>query len=491
MNDLLLREIIDAMHSPLREDVALVERAFAFAKEAHKDQTRLSGEPYLTHVAAVGKKLAKIRMGSTLVAAGILHDTLEDGDVKETAFRKKFGSEITYLVKGLTKLDKYHYHGVRRHAESLRKFLLAVAQDVRVMIIKIVDRLHNMETLDALPKEKQLRIALETLEIYAPLANRLGMSELRGALEDLAFPYVHPKEYAQTKKLLQQKASVTEKYIKKVDRQLQKTLVEKGVKNFETLYRIKNLYSLYKKLPKKNMDVNKIYDIYALRVVVHDVPTCYQVLGIVHGLWKPLPDHIKDYIAVPKPNGYQSLHTSIFTGDGGIVEIQIRTKKMHHEAQYGIAAHFAYKDEGILKSFFLRKKSSTPKKKVSWMKDIIEWQKNVSESGKLLEGLKTDFFKDRVFVFTPNGDVIDLPESSTPIDFAYAIHSDIGNHTYGAHINEKFMGIDTSLQNGDRVEIETRPNSRPSKKWLMHTKTALARRHISNALQKQDADSKK
>lgn len=478
-----IKEIIDLMISPKDKDINLISRAFSFAQKEHEGQTRDSGKPYFSHVFDVSKQLASLKMDASVISAGLLHDILEDSNIDETTLRKKFGREVTFLVKGVTKLDKYHYQGLERHAESLRKLLLAVSKDIRVLIIKITDRLHNMKTLEYVDKDKRKRIALETLEIYAPLANRLGMSEIRGELEDLAFPYVYPKKYIETKKLMKQRIVVTKKYIKKINRQLQKALVKEKMEDFTTLYRIKHLYSLYKKLPKKNMDINKIYDIYALRVIVPTVADCYRVLGIIHSQWKPLLDHIKDYIALPKPNGYQSLHTTIFTGDGGIVEIQIRTKEMHEEAQYGIATHFAYKEKKFFGGLSF-KKGQKLKKKLDWMGQLIEWQKSISESGEFLESLKMDFFKDRVFIFTPKGDVIDLPEDSTSVDFAYAIHSDIGNHIYGTQINEKFSSLDTVLHSGDRVEILTRVKSKPSKKWLTHVKTALARRHINSMLAK-------
>jgi len=476
-----VKEITDLMQSPSTRDIDLISRAFNFAENAHRGQKRNSGEPYFNHVFATAQNLASLKMDSSVIAAGLLHDTLEDAGIEPPVLKTKFGKEITSLVEGVTKLEKYKYQGLQRHAESLRKLLLAVSKDVRVIIIKLADRLHNMETLEYIPEEKRRRIALETLEIYVPLASRLGISKLKGKLEDLAFPYIYPKEYEEIKVLLKQRSAITKKYIEKVHRNLQKALAKEGLENFTTLYRIKNLYSLYKKLLKKDMDIDKVYDIYALRIIVPTISDCYQVLGIVHGLWKPLPDRIKDYIAVPKPNGYQSLHTTIFTGDGGIVEIQIRTKEMHEEAEFGIVAHFAYK-EGLFK----RTRGQKIKKKTTWIDQLIEWQKNISESGEFLESLKMGFFKDRIFLFTPEGDVIDLPEDSSPIDFAYAIHSDIGDHIYGARINEKFSSLDTLLQDGDMVEIITRPSSSPSDKWLKYVKTAFARRHIKAVLQKKE-----
>lgn len=473
-----VKDITDVMKSPTEKDIKLISHAFDFAQKAHEGQTRYSGDPYFIHVVGTAQNLAELGMDATVIAAGLLHDTLEDAEIDPKVLKKEFGREITSLVEGVTKLEKYRYKGLERHAESLRKLLLAVSKDVRIIIIKLADRLHNMQTLEHVPEHKQHRIALETLEIYAPLANRLGINKLKGELEDLAFPYVYPEKYDEVKSLLNQRSSKMKKYIEKVHRSLQKTLAKEGFDDYTSFYRVKQLYSLYKKLERKDMDIEKVHDIYALRVIVPTVSDCYRVLGIIHSAWTPMPDRIKDYIAVPKPNGYQSLHTSIFTGDGSIVEIQIRTKQMHNHAEFGIAAHLIYKERH---GWF---KGNDIKKKLSWMNQLIEWQKSISESGEFLESLKMDFFSDRIFIFTPDGDVVDLPVESSPIDFAYAIHSDIGNHIYGVKINEKFSSIDTTLTDGDLVEIITRPSSSPSEKWLNYVKTTLARRHIKGELLK-------
>ncbi|HEC30777.1 MAG TPA: bifunctional (p)ppGpp synthetase/guanosine-3',5'-bis(diphosphate) 3'-pyrophosphohydrolase, partial [Candidatus Yonathbacteria bacterium] len=345
----------------------------------------------------------------------------------------------------------------------------------------------NVQTLHGHTNpEKQKRIALETLEIFAPLANRLGMWKLKSELEDGAFPFVYPEEYKKVKELLKQRNKIDQKYLEKTHRSLQKELAKQGIQGnvIQTGHRVKSRYSLYKKLLRHDMDMDQIYDIIALRVIVQNVEDCYRVLGIIHGAWTPLPGRVKDYIAVSKPNGYKSLHTTIFTGNGGIVEVQIRTEEMHREAEYGIASHISYKEGVFDKSKKRNKKNTALNKKLGWIQQLIEWQKNVSESGEYLENLKMNFFNNQVFVFTPDGDVIDLPEGSTPIDFAYAVHSDIGDHVYGAEINGKFISLNTSLKDGDIIEIQTKKGSHPSQKWLDYAKTTLALRHIRIALQK-------
>lgn len=476
-----VKEILDLMKSPTNGDGAIIEKAYVFAEKAHEGQKRFTGEPYVKHSFETARNLASFGMDRDTIIAGLLHDVLEDSNITPQALEKEFGKEILFLVQGVTKLGKLKYHGVERHVESLRKMFIATAQDMRVLIIKLADRLHNMNTLHGHDKkDKQKRIALETLEIYAPLADRLGMGKLKGELEDEAFPYVYPEDYKQIKDLLKERRKLDEKYLEKFRRSLQKELAEQGMKNIHTDYRVKRLYSLYKKLRRAHENIENIYDITALRIMVPTIEDCYKALGIIHSAWRPLPGRIKDYIALPKPNGYQSVHTTVFTGDGGIVEIQIRTDEMHKEAKYGIASHLAYKG-GLGKP---RKKGEMLKKNVLWIEQLIEWQKQVSETGEFLENLKMDFFKDRVFVFTPKGDVIDLPEESTPVDFAYAVHSDVGNHMSGVKINGKMVGIDTKLKNGDIIEIVTKKGGHPTSKWLESAKTILAKRNIRNATQK-------
>src|SRR6185437_13346976 len=440
------KDILDCMSSPTAEDKALVEKAYNFAADAHKDHKRFSGEPYLLHLAETAKELAKMGMGAKTVAAGLLHDSIEDVNVNPETIEKEFGKEVRFLVEGVTKLGRFKYHGAERHRESLRKLLIATGQDARVLIIKLMDRLHNMRTLAHVPPEKRKRIALETIEIYAAIAHRLGMGVVRKELEDRAFEYAYPEQYEAIKKMLNEREKERQERLQKMARTLGKELAQEGMKNFHTDFRVKGVWSLQKKLERKEGDITKIYDISAIRVVVPTVADCYHVLGIVHKLWQPLPNKIKDYIAFPKPNGYQSLHTTVFAGDGGIVEVQIRTEEMHREAQYGIAAHVAYKEldggkgqpassmapgrggssfdwvKSLIPGFQRREKkadkdgeldtaSLKPDRSRYGAPSAPEW---LSELPEELEDpdldmtLRSDIFTHRVFIFTPTGDVVDL-----------------------------------------------------------------------------------
>ena len=471
-----VREIIDLIEGGVnKKEEEFLARAIEFAKRAHEGQKRLSGDPYFSHVLETAKTIARLGMDTQTIAAGLLHDVLEDTKVTEAELEKEFGKDILFLVKGVTKLGTLKYRGHERHVESLRKFFVAMANDLRVVIIKFADRLHNLQTLEHLPEEKRKRIAVESIEVYAPLANRLGMGKLKGMLEDAAFPYAYPKEYAEINEIIKEKKELYRKYLTEVRNTLVRELKKNKIKVVEINNRIKHKYSLWKKLQKYDMDIDKIYDIVALRIVTKNVEDCYRILGIIHSTWRPLPGRIKDYIAVPKPNGYRSIHTTIFTGSGGIAEVQIRTREMHAEADYGIAAHFVYK-EG--------KKSHNKRSKFEWIEELKNLKHALEEPKKFLEHLKTDFFNDRIFIFTPKGDVIDLPDGSTPIDFAYSIHSDIGDHIFGAKINGKMSPILTKLKNGDIVEIIDKENSHPTSKWLEHTKTTLAKKHIRTYLEK-------
>jgi len=471
-------EITALLKKTTPEGNALIAKAFEFAEEAHRDQTRLSGEPYLTHPFEVAKTLAHLQLDSKTIAAGLLHDTCEDNpEVTDRILRKRFGDEIAFLVDGVTKIGKLKYRGEERQVENLRKMFLAMATDIRVVLIRLADRLHNMKTLDSLPPDKQKRVAVETLEIYAPLANRLGMGEFKGQLEDLAFPYAHPEGYAELLHTLKGKYEQKEKILLKLKYELEEELKASNVLDFKISSRIKHIYSLYKKLsdPSNDFNLDKIYDLIALRVIVQNVEDCYRVLGIVHKKWTPLPNRIKDYIAVPKLNGYQSLHTNIFASSGNIAEIQIRTKQMHKEAEHGIAAHWAYSEAGK------PVEGAHINPRLAWVNQLIEWQKSVISPGDFLETLRMDFFDDRVFCFTPQGDVIDLPEGSSAIDFAYAVHSDIGNEATGAKINHKFSSLDTVLKNGEIVEIITQKNKKPSPEWARFAKTSFAKKQIKNS----------
>jgi guanosine-3',5'-bis(diphosphate) 3'-pyrophosphohydrolase len=383
-----------------------------------------------------------------------------------------FNEHITKLVEGVTKLGKLRYTGVERHVESLRKFFVAMADDIRVVVIKLCDRLHNIETLQYVSPEKQKRIALETLEIHARLADRLGMGRLKAQLEDAAFPYVYPEEYKNTLELFKSMRPVSDEQMEKVVATLAEELVTFDVEIERIDHRIKHLYSLWQKLKRYKMDGSKVHDVVALRIIVPTIADCYQALGVIHGLYRPVPGRFKDYIAVPKPNGYRSLHTTLFSGDGSTLEIQIRTKEMHLEAEYGIASHLSYKELGK------HANKEEIKKKTGWTKELLEWQKDVDHHQDFMKNLRSDFFEKRVFLLTPQGDVIDLPEGSTPIDFAYAVHSKIGDHTAGSKVNGKLVPLDTVLQNRDVVEIDVKESASPKRKWLDMTRTTLAKRKI-------------
>ncbi|MFA6416543.1 MAG: RelA/SpoT family protein [Candidatus Paceibacterota bacterium] len=472
-----VREIIDLMAQPKAADEKIITEALAFAEEAHRGQKRFSGEPYIIHPFEVAKNLAEMGADTDSIVAGLLHDTIEDCPTQKSDLEKKFGPTVAFLVDGVTKLGKLKYQGVERHAESLRKFFVASAEDIRVIMIRLADRLHNVRTLQHVPKEKQRRIAIETLDIYAPLASRLGMWRIKGALEDASFPYAYPKEYAKVVALRKTKGKESVKKLEKVYRDLSRELAKFKLKNFQIDYRIKYLYSLYEKLQRKDMNIEQIYDLSALRVIVENVSDCYQTLGIIHNLYRPVPNRLKDYIANPKPNGYQSIHTAVFTGDGSMVEIQIRTSAMHQEAEYGVASHIAYDESGKPKI------GGKMTKNIEWIQELIEWQKNVAHHDEFLQTLKTDFFQSRIFVFTPKGEVVELPLGATALDFAYNIHSDIGDKAVGARINGKFSPLSHSLKNRDLVEIETKKSGRPNVKWLEFVKTSAARTHIKRYLQ--------
>ena len=472
-----VKELIDMVDGGVtKREEELITKAYKFAEQAHKGQKRLNGEPYLEHVFQTSKLIAKLRMDAKTIAAGLLHDVLEDTKTTEEELEKEFGKDITFLVKSVTKLGTLKYRGHQRHVESLRKFFVAMAQDLRVVIIKFADRLHNLKTLEFVREDKRRRIAIESIEVYAPLANRLGMGKLKGQLEDAAFPFAYPKEYAQIEEIIKEKEEEYQKNLMEVRQELEKELKKNKIKFIEINYRVKHKYSLLKKLVKYDMDIEKIHDIVALRVVVKTVEECYRVLGIVHSIWRPLPGRIKDYVAIPKPNGYQSLHTTVFTGSGGIAEIQIRTEDMHAEAAYGIAAHFAYKEK--------TRKGSEEKSKLKWINELKDLNHMPLEPKKFIKHLKMDFFNDRIFIFTPEGDVVDLPEDSSPIDFAYSIHSDIGNHILAAKVNGKMVQILSTLKNGDIVEIITKKDAHPSTKWLEYTKSSTAKKHIKSYLEK-------
>ncbi|MFA6017983.1 MAG: RelA/SpoT family protein [Patescibacteria group bacterium] len=467
-----LKRRLDANYQPA--DVDVIRRAYDYAQSAHEGQLRATGEPYFIHCFAVGLKLADLKLPSEVIAAGILHDVPEDTKKTVEDLRAEFGDDIANMVSAITKLGHVKYRGEERYVQNLRKMFVAMAEDVRVIFIKFADRMHNLETLYALPEHKRLRIAKEVLEIYAPIANRLGMGEYRGQFEDYAFKYIEPKEYGWTKHLLEERVKKFGPSLESAMRRVNIELHSNSIQHIDIHGRVKHCYSLWRKLQKYKNDMGKIYDIVAMRIVVKDITDCYAVLGLLHGLYTPLPGRIKDYIAQPKPNGYQSLHTTVFDETGSILEFQIRTQEMHEESEYGVAAHWRYK-QGATKE----------ERNVAWMEELSRIQKELTTADFMthLNELKLDMFQDRIFVFTPKGDVIDLPEDSTPIDMAYAIHTEIGNKVAQAKVNGEIASLDKTLLSGDVCELIIDKNRKsPNKDWLKFVKTRHAKSKIRAAL---------
>lgn len=474
------------------QDKALIRKAYDFALKAHKNQKRNTGEPFVSHELETACYIADLKLDAKAICAALLHDVCEDTICNLAQVRNEFGKEVANLVDGVTKLSKIRITRrwlfikdekkmpeFDRQVETLRKMFMAMANDIRVVIIKLADRLHNMKTLQGVPEEKQYRIAKETLEIYAPLAYRLGMGKLKGQLEDLSFPYVYPQEYAEIKKRIADKLEKKEKYIENLKKVIYKKLAKEGIRA-EIHGRTKHMYSLWRKLQRYDNDLSRIYDLVALRIIVSSVEECYKVLGIIHEMWKPLMGRIKDYIAQPKPNGYSSVHTTVFAISGEIVEIQIRTKEMHNQAENGIAAHWHYSEKKGTLNYLRRRTSRVPHEELVWVRELVNWQKNI-DNHEIVDGLGTDFFSDRIFVYTPQGDVQNLPVGATPVDFAYAIHTDIGSTLHGAKINGKMVEISHPLQNGDICEIITKRGSKPKRDWLEFTKTSIARSKIRSS----------
>lgn len=491
MNQYSLEEILKSLKNPPSEArVKVITKAYHFAIKAHEGQTRKNGEPYIHHPIATAKILAEIGMGGKTIAAGLMHDVPEDTNVTLEDIEAEFGKEIASLVDGVTKLGKIKLRGSHEEyfLENLRKMFLAMAADIRVVIIKLADRLHNMHTLQHLPPTKQQRIARETMEIFAPIANRLGIGEIKTQLQDLSFKYLDENNYEQVKELVIKTHEQREHYVNQAIKELREVLVEEGMTVLDIHGRAKSLYSLYTKLKKHDMDINQIYDLAAVRIIVPEVADCYETLGIVHKKYRPMVGRIKDYISLPKPNGYQSIHTTVFGPDGNIIEVQIRTKKMHDEAEFGIAAHWIYSeiDRKSWKNLIFRIKKKRPEKELKWVKQLQEWQTEIGrDDEEFLEGLKIDFFKNHIFAFTPMGDIIDLPEESTPVDFAYAIHSEIGNHTIGAKVDGKLVPLDYHIRNGQVIEILTAKDRKvPNRDWLNFVKTSVAKSHIRRELRK-------
>ncbi|MBW1605507.1 bifunctional (p)ppGpp synthetase/guanosine-3',5'-bis(diphosphate) 3'-pyrophosphohydrolase [Lactobacillus sp. Sy-1] len=480
-NDVIKK--VDTYMQP--EDVALVKKALKFATIAHSGQKRQSGEEYIVHPVQVAGILADLKMDAETVSAGFLHDVVEDTGAELSDIQELFGSDIALIVDGVTKLSKIKYKSHREQlAENHRKLLLAMCKDIRVMIVKLADRLHNMRTLNHLNPEKQRRIADETIEIYAPLADRLGIGTIKWELEDLSLRYINPGQYYQIVNSMNSKRKQRVDYINEALAEVKDSLKGMDIQVDEIYGRPKHLYSIYKKMHNKHKKFEEIYDLFAIRVIVESVKDCYAVLGAVHTKWKPMPGRFKDYIAMPKANMYQSLHTTLIGPEGKLLEIQIRTAEMHRVAEYGVAAHWAYK-EGIKSEV----KSSTDNTKLNWFKKIIELQEDTDDASDFMQSVKGELFGDHVYAFTPNGDVLELPKGAGPLDMAYTIHTDIGNHTTGARVNGKIVPLDYRIKNSDLVEIMTSPASTgPSRDWIKLVSTSKARHKIKQYFRKRDHD---
>jgi GTP pyrophosphokinase len=473
-------------------EVQLVKSAFNFSQKAHRNQKRRSGEPYFNHCYQTALKLSEWHMDSATIAAGLLHDVIEDANIPLENLKEEFGEEVSFLVDGVTKISNVKYREenkenfrkkiTKTQAENIKKIILVLSQDLRVIFIKLADRLHNMKTLYALPPHKQKRIAFETSEIYAPLAYRIGMAEISGELDDLALPYIHPQEYKWLIENIKERYEERQIYCEKIKAVIEQILKEKNIEPLKIDFRAKRYSSIYKKLFRLNMDLEQIYDLVALRIIVKTIEECYTVLGIIHQLWPPLPNKIKDYIAMPKPNGYRSLHTTVFCVDNKPTEFQIRTLEMHQQAENGIAAHWFYEQSKTTKHYIKNQSVFADKKELAWVEQLRSWQKEFSDSEDFLQSLKIDFFSDRIFAITPKGEIVDLPAGATPVDFAYAIHTDLGNQCAGAKVNNKIVALNYQLQSGDLVEILVQKNKKPSRSWLEFVKTAVAKKRIKAAI---------
>ncbi|HTW58124.1 MAG TPA: bifunctional (p)ppGpp synthetase/guanosine-3',5'-bis(diphosphate) 3'-pyrophosphohydrolase [Terriglobales bacterium] len=455
------------------DDLTIVKKAYDYSLKNHEGQTRASGEPYLVHPLEVALVLAEMKMDPVAVAAGLLHDSVEDTSVTIVDIRKEFGEQVAHIVEGVTKISKIDFATrEEQQAENLRKMMLAMVDDIRVVLIKLADRLHNMRTLEHLQPDRQHKIAEETLEIYAPIAHRLGMGKIRGELEDLGFRFLDPVGYEQVEKSVNARRKQGEAFLAKTQQIIADKLKEAGIQA-RVESRIKRLFSIHKKLQRQRIGVDQVYDLCAMRVITRSLQDCYAVLGIIHNLWRPVPGRIKDFIAMPRPNFYQSLHTSVITEDGTPFEIQIRTEDMHKMAEEGIAAHWKYKDGPV---------SAQDEQRLAWLRQVVEWQRDVSDPNEFLSTLKVDLYPEEVYTFTPKGKVVVLPRDATPIDFAYTIHTEVGHTCTGAKVNGRMVPLRHKLHSGDIVEILTQPGHKPSRDWLGLVKSSRSRNKIKHWL---------
>jgi len=455
------------------DDIKLVERAYELSLQHHQGQKRASGEPYLIHPLEVAIILADMKLDTVAIAAGLLHDAVEDTPVTNDELKEKFGEQVAHIVEGVTKISKIDFASREEaQAENVRKMMLAMVDDIRVVLIKLADRLHNMRTLEHLSPDRQAKIARETLDIYAPLAHRLGMGKIRGELEDLSFPYVDPVGYAQVKESVEARRKNGEKLLAEMEHVIRGKLKENNIEaRVDT--RIKRMYSIYQKLQRQKITVDQMYDLLALRLITKSVNDCYAVLGIIHNAWRPVPGRIKDFIAMPRPNLYQSLHTTVIAENGHPFEVQIRTEEMHKMAEEGIAAHWKYKDGPI---------SAKDEQRLSWLRQVVEWQREMVDPGEFLSTLKIDLYPEEVYTFTPKGKVVILPRDATPIDFGYTIHTEVGHSCVGAKVNGRIVPLKYKLRSGDIVEILTQTGHNPSRDWLGIVKSSRARQKIKHWL---------
>jgi GTP pyrophosphokinase len=476
-----LEEILDKVekHHP-GDNLDLIRRAYIFSAKEHKGQVRASGEPYLTHPLEVANLLAEMKMDAVTVGVGLLHDVVEDTLTTPEKIEELFGPEVAHIVDGVTKISQIPFTSKEaKQAENFRKMLLAMTDDIRVIMVKFADRLHNMRTLAYLPADRREAIARETMDIYAPLANRLGMGKIRGELEDLAFSYLDPKGYQELKDIVERNRRKHEAFLAEVTKIVQEKMKEHGIPCY-TESRIKRLYSIYLKLKKQRITVDQVYDLLAVRIITDDVKNCYAALGVIHNTWRPVPGRIKDFIAMPRPNMYQSLHTSVIAG-GQPFEVQIRTAEMHGIAEEGIAAHWKYKDGKLVAD-------DREDQRVSWLRHLVEWQQEMKDPADFLSTLKIDLYPEEVYTFTPKGKVVSLPRDATPVDFAYAIHTEVGHSCVGAKINGRMTPLRTKLRNGDIVEIVTQVGHKPSRDWLSFVNTSRARNKIRHWLTEQESE---
>lgn len=465
-----------------RLDVDLLARAYRFSAAAHEGQYRRNGDPFVTHCVEVARILADLQLDSITVAAGLIHDVVEDTAVSIEQVEQEFGAEMAQIVDGLTKIGVLPLHSTEeRQVENYRKLLVSIAKDARVIIIKLADRLHNMRTLDSLPEDKQRRISTETRDLYAPLAHRFGMAKMRWELEDLSFKFLEPEEYRKLARMVAARRVEREELIQQMAVPLDRVLRQAGIKDVEVTGRAKHLWSIHRKMEKRDRPYEEIYDLLAIRVLVNTVPDCYHALGVIHDGWTPLQERIKDYIAQPKSNGYQSLHTTVFGPGRQLYEIQIRTREMHRTAEIGIAAHWRYKTDA--------KSADELDRHLQWFRQVLELQLDAKDPAEFLEFLKLDLYQDEIFVFTPTGDVIQLPKGATPIDFAFAVHTEVGTHCAGAKVNGKIAPLSRQLRNSETVEIITSASARPSRDWLAHVRTGRARHKVRQWLRQEEHQS--